>query len=110
MCTFSRTRTACRLTICPDQTYSSHPASPNYGKHWTSEQVANAFAPSTETADAVRNWLISSGISEDRIAHSDNKGWFALNASVYEAEDLLKTEYHRYEHADTGHSVAACEV
>ena len=91
-------------------TRSSHPASPNYGKHWTSKQVADTFAPSEETVKSVREWLISSGISSDRIAHSDNKGWFAFNASIHEAENLLKTQYHQYEDSETGHSVAACEL
>ncbi|KAL9095664.1 MAG: hypothetical protein Q9165_002096 [Trypethelium subeluteriae] len=88
----------------------SHPASPNYGKHWTAKQVADAFAPEEETVESVRNWLVSSGISRDRIAHSDNQGWFAFNASIHEVEDLLQTQYHRYEDSETGHSVPACEV
>ncbi|KAI9711335.1 MAG: hypothetical protein M1820_002322 [Bogoriella megaspora] len=87
----------------------SHPSSPNYGKHWTTEQVADAFAPSEETIERVREWLASSGISSNRIAHSDNKGWFAFHASVNEAENLLRTKYHEYEDTETGHSVPACE-
>ncbi|KAI9664857.1 MAG: hypothetical protein M1821_006305 [Bathelium mastoideum] len=87
----------------------SHPGSSNYGKHWTAKQVVDAFAPAEETVQAVRDWLTFSGISGDRISHSDSKGWFAFNASVSEAENLLKTEYHRYEDQETGHSIAACE-
>ena len=40
----------------------SHPASANYGKHWTPEQVAMTFAPTTETIQAVGTWLEESGI------------------------------------------------
>lgn len=98
------------LSKFSDWISSSHPASPNYGKHWTSKEVADAFAPTEETTEAVRNWLISSGISRSRIAHSDNKGWFAFNASVDEVESLLKTQYHQYEDSETGHSIPACEV
>lgn len=39
----------------------SHPESPNFGKHWTAKQVAEMFAPSQESYDAVTFWLRSSG-------------------------------------------------
>lgn len=40
----------------------SHPESPSYGQHWTPEEVADYFAPSEETVDAVRTWLGDNGI------------------------------------------------
>ena len=87
----------------------SDPASPNYGKHWTPEQVVEAFKPSEDTVSAVSNWLAGAGISLDRITHSDNKGWFAFHATAEEAEDLLMTEYHEYEDLDTGGNMPACD-
>ena len=46
----------------------SHPKSPSYGKHWTAGGIAATFAPTDETVDAVRNWLVANGVGEDRIA------------------------------------------
>ncbi len=68
------------------------------------------FAPSEETVSVVREWLVASGISADRITHSDNQAWFAFDATTEEAEALLHTEYHEYEHAPTGSVAAACDA
>ncbi|KAH7913799.1 peptidase S8/S53 domain-containing protein [Hygrophoropsis aurantiaca] len=77
----------------------SHPDSPNYGQHWTAEQVVERFAPGNDTIDAVRNWLVDSGIAPERVQLSPGKGWIrVLNATVAEAEDLLRAEYYVYTH------------
>jgi tripeptidyl-peptidase-1 len=88
---------------------SSHPESPNFGKHWTSDEVIAKFAPSNETLTAVRDWLVKNGISDRRITHSDNKAWFAFDATTQEVEDLLHTQYHEFEHSSTGNYAAACD-
>lgn len=71
----------------------SHPASPKYGQHWSSDEIISAFSPSEETIDTVTAWLVESGISSERITHSDNKAWFAFDITVEEAEKLLHTQY-----------------
>lgn len=71
----------------------SHPSSPKYGQHWSSDEVIAAFRPSDESVDTVANWLIESGISRERLTHSGNKAWLAFDATVEEAEKLLHTEY-----------------
>lgn len=38
------------------------------------------------------------GIDNSRIAHTENKGWLAFDATVDEAERLLLAEYHEHEH------------
>lgn len=48
----------------------SHPESDKYGRHWSAEDVANAFALSKDTSDAVKAWLASTGIHDDRIGKS----------------------------------------
>ncbi|PSR77407.1 putative protease S8 tripeptidyl peptidase I [Coniella lustricola] len=85
----------------------SDPASPDYGKHWTSEQVIEFFQPSTEAIDAVTHWLVDEGI--EKVTHSDNKAWLAFDAPACLVEALLHTEY--YEHFDTVSGVAmpACD-
>ncbi|KAJ7119731.1 subtilisin-like protein [Mycena epipterygia] len=76
----------------------SHPESPTYGEHWSAAQIVDMFAPSLETIAAVKNWLIDSGLSDDRLRLSASRGWIAANVTVEEAEKLLQTEYHVYTH------------
>jgi tripeptidyl-peptidase I len=77
----------------------AHPDSPNYGNHWTAAEVAEKFAPSIDTVDTVKNWLLESGIAAKRIRVTNTKGWIELNATVHEVEKLLNAEYHVHKHA-----------
>ena len=86
----------------------SHPDSSNYGSHWSHKQIAETFAPSTDTVNAVRDWLTSFGISAERVKTSQSLGWLHFNATVEEAEDLLSTEYHLYKHDGTDVGQVAC--
>lgn len=67
------------------------------------------FAPEEKTVETVRQWLTESGIPPERITHTDNQGWLAFDATAEEAEDLLHTEFHAYEHGATGHVSASCD-
>ncbi|KAI0896255.1 Pro-kumamolisin, activation domain-containing protein [Annulohypoxylon nitens] len=87
----------------------SRPDSLNYGKYYTAAQVNELFAPSAETVELVREWLEDAGISRDRVSQSVNKGWLQFDASAEEAEGLLKTKYHVYQHRDTGSRKVACD-
>ncbi|KAI9667642.1 MAG: hypothetical protein M1821_000459 [Bathelium mastoideum] len=87
----------------------SDPTSPNYGKHWTSEQVNDVFQPSNDTIQAVTQWLEESGISSSRIRQSANKVWLNFGATVREAERLLYTDYHIFEHRMKGDMAVACD-
>lgn len=80
---------------------SADSESPNYGKHWSSERVHNAFAPKEETAASVMQWLSDSGIERSRIMTYENKGWLAVDVTVQEIEDLLKAEFHEHIHSTT---------
>jgi len=81
----------------------SHPDSANYGKHWSPAQLAETFAPSRESIEAVKVWLENSGVETKRMRLSPSKGWIDLNATAEEVEALLDAEYHVYKHEDTGH-------
>lgn len=48
----------------------SDPDSPNFGRHWTVQQVANVFAPHPESSDLTLEWLHASGIDNKRTKHS----------------------------------------
>ncbi|KAJ7752583.1 subtilisin-like protein, partial [Mycena metata] len=86
----------------------SHPDSPTYGQHWSPAQVVDLFSPSYETIAAVKNWLVNSGLSEERLRLSPSRGWINVNVTVAEAEDLLRTEYHVYTHPSSGVEQFGC--
>ncbi|KAM0816600.1 putative Peptidase S53 domain-containing protein [Seiridium cardinale] len=77
----------------------SHPKSEKYGKHWTSEEITEAFKPADDTIESVKQWLKDNGITEERITHTGNKVWLAFEASLEEAENLLHTEYFVHENS-----------
>ena len=69
----------------------SAPDSPNYGQHWTQDQIIDAFSPSDEALRSVTDWLQASGITE--YTHSDNKQWIAFDAAASHMESLLGSKY-----------------
>lgn len=79
------------------------------GQHWSAEQVANMFAPAAETSERVWNWLVSSGIDDDRLSMSKGRNWIEFDATVAEAERLFNTEYHVFQHHETGGKRIACD-
>ncbi|CAK7264283.1 hypothetical protein SEPCBS119000_000909 [Sporothrix epigloea] len=87
----------------------SDPKSPDYGKHMSAKEVIDFFAPHRNTVEVVVDWLTSAGIHIDRITQSANKQWIQFDATVSEAEELLMTEYHIYEHIESGHNDLAAE-
>lgn len=86
----------------------SHPNSPNYGQHWSAKKVAETFAPSRESFDAVTVWLKGSGIAPERITRSQSMGWLTFDATVAEAENLLKTKFFMHKHS-TGKPHVGCD-
>lgn len=68
-----------------------------------------AFAPSDDTVDTVVDWLVSSGIAEERVFLSDNRGWIGFDATAEEAESLFLAEFHEHEHTQTGKFSVACD-
>ncbi|KDQ11416.1 hypothetical protein BOTBODRAFT_35307 [Botryobasidium botryosum FD-172 SS1] len=86
----------------------SHPDSPNYGQHYSAKEVADLFAPSRESIDAVKDWLISAGLHPHRLQYSHPKGAVLVDMAIEEIEDLLQTEYDIYEH-ESGQPHVACD-
>ena len=83
--------------------------SPKYGQHLSAAEVIDFFAPPQATVDSVREWLESAGVAAERIGHSANKQWIQFDATVAEAEELLKTKYHSYEHVHSGNENIGCD-
>lgn len=82
----------------------SQPDSPQYGQHWSQEEVIDAFKPSEDTLQNVTEWLHSYGITD--FTHTDNKLWFAFDASVAKMESMLQTEYQEHMRRDGGFEVS----
>ncbi|MCJ1325361.1 hypothetical protein MMC10_002024 [Thelotrema lepadinum] len=87
----------------------SNPKSANFGKHWTSQQVKDAFAPSDTTSSAVQTWLTDAGISKDSLTTSTSGGYVKFDATVKQIESLLNTNYHVYKHLDSGKEHIGCD-
>lgn len=71
--------------------------------------MAEAFAPSNEAVDSVKTWLASAGISDQRIKHAQGLNWLDFDATVDEAESLLRTKFYMFEHTASGQPHVACE-
>lgn len=55
------------------------------------------FAPSKETIDSVKAWLVKSGIPADKITLSKSKGWLTFETTVDKLQSLVKADFHVYE-------------
>ena len=87
----------------------SHPTSSKFGKFYTPEEIHELFAPSQDAVDQVLAWLTSAGISSESIGQSVNKQWIQFDVHVEDAERLLKTKYHLWEHERSGTTNVACD-
>lgn len=67
------------------------------------------FSPSQDTIETVRAWLVASGIEDNVIVHSDNKGWLAFDIPAWQAEEIFQTEYHEHVHANSGGVRVGCD-
>jgi tripeptidyl-peptidase I len=87
----------------------SNPTSPQFSQYLTAKEVGQRFAPSTEGVTEVLRWLNEAGISKSRITSSHSGGWLNFNATIMEAEQLLKTQYHIYQQSETTELRVACD-
>ncbi|XWX01507.1 hypothetical protein V2A60_009535 [Cordyceps javanica] len=78
----------------------SDPASPNYGKHYTADEVADLFAPDADSIDKVTKWLKEAGV--DNISVPKSRGFVDFKTTTEKLESLLQTKYHIYDHTSTG--------
>ncbi|OCK80706.1 subtilisin-like protein [Lepidopterella palustris CBS 459.81] len=85
----------------------SNPKSKKYGQHWSISEITETFAPSSESTDAVLQWLAENGVVTAKMTGALHT--IELEMSVAEVERLLKTEYHVYENTETGQGHVACE-
>lgn len=80
----------------------SNPDSPNYGQHWTPEQVAAHFSPSPEAVRDVRRWLNDSGIPPHRVSSAASGGYLKIISTAAEASKFLETRFYHFTRRSTG--------
>ena len=87
----------------------SDPASPNYSKHWTAQEVADFFSPTQESVDAVTEWLASAGIGADRHTITSAKSHVGFDATVEELEALVHAKFSVHTNVNTGNDHVFCD-
>jgi tripeptidyl-peptidase-1 len=74
----------------------SDPASANYGKTWSPQEVVEAFKPDAKNVASVLRWLQDSQTKILRAQQSHDGGYLALEMSVADASRLLNTSFHQF--------------
>jgi tripeptidyl-peptidase-1 len=67
------------------------------------------FAPAANAVKEVRDFLLRSGVADNVIVHSENKGWLAFDIPSWKAEELFQTEYHEHFHHESGKVKVGCD-
>jgi tripeptidyl-peptidase-1 len=67
------------------------------------------FAPAANAVKEVRDFLLRSGVADNVIVHSENKGWLAFDIPSSKAEELFQTEYHEHFHYESGKVKVGCD-
>ncbi|KAM5532597.1 hypothetical protein V8D89_013723 [Ganoderma adspersum] len=85
------------------------PQSPNYGRHWTPQQVLDTFRPRQDSVDVVTSWLSSElGLDSHSLGLSPGRDVINLNTTAAEAERIFDTEYNVYRSHDDGSEHIGC--
>lgn len=81
----------------------STPGNPSYGQHMSREQVRQLLRPSPDVSNQILSWLNSENISPSTIEIDRN--WISFQATVSQAERMLKTKFFRYKNEDSDNTV-----
>ncbi|KZT67453.1 subtilisin-like protein [Daedalea quercina L-15889] len=83
----------------------SDPFHERYGAHLSKEEVEDLIAPHEESVSAVDEWLADYGFASHELSRSPAGDWVKVRVPVSLAEDMLKTEYHVWQHEETGDAI-----
>lgn len=67
----------------------SDPENERYGQHLSQQEVNAFLAPSQQSEEAVRRWLVEHGIEEHQHKRSVAGDWISVNVSVRKAREML---------------------
>ncbi|RYP68682.1 hypothetical protein DL770_008406 [Monosporascus sp. CRB-9-2] len=87
----------------------SDPLSPHFARYWSPARVAAHFSAADQTFATVTSWLEESGIPKRRLKGSNGGDWILFNATVQEAELLLKTKYHLFTRQNAQEAHLGCD-
>lgn len=76
----------------------SDPSHARYGQYMSASEIRDLIAPSVETVDTVRDWLLEHKISEAVL--SPNRDSFEVVLPVEKIKELLATTYSIFRHDD----------
>ncbi|KAF9069627.1 family S53 protease [Rhodocollybia butyracea] len=79
----------------------SVPASPLYGKHLSQEEVKSYTSASSESVNAVTEWLAEFGVTDVQLETAVHD-YLTFSVPISTANDLLDTEFHSFVHIPTG--------
>jgi tripeptidyl-peptidase-1 len=74
----------------------SHPDSPNYGKHWTRQQISDYFSPLDGAHDALKSVLVGKGVASEDINVSTFGELVYVTAPIQIWEDVLGTKFQEF--------------
>ncbi|KAH8825615.1 tripeptidyl peptidase A [Flagelloscypha sp. PMI_526] len=78
----------------------SDPDHGRYGQHLTMEEVHELVAPHPDHLDTAKNWLAAHGLTD--LSFTPASDWIHVTLPIRDAEELLKTTYHVFEHEESG--------
>lgn len=80
----------------------SSPGSPRWTQHLEKEAVEKLISPTPETLTLVDEYLISHGVDIASATRSPAMDWIIITVPVPQAERLLNSQLHVYEHSASG--------
>jgi tripeptidyl-peptidase-1 len=81
----------------------SDPASANYGKWMTQDQVNSYLQPEVRSVEVIRRWLASNEVTEQISKRSASGDWMNAQVTVAKARELLGgADFAVWEHRTTG--------
>ncbi|KAH8810379.1 subtilisin-like protein [Flagelloscypha sp. PMI_526] len=78
----------------------SDPSHERYGKHLSMAEVHELVAPHPDHLDSAKSWLAAHGLTD--MTFTPASDWIHVTLPIREAEELLKTTYHVFEHEESG--------
>ncbi|PCH39539.1 family S53 protease-like protein [Wolfiporia cocos MD-104 SS10] len=81
----------------------STPTSSLYGQHLSKAEVEQLISPTSETLDAVNDWLNAFDINSTVVSPAGD--WLAISVSVGVANELLDTNFSVYTHQLSGQQI-----
>ncbi|KAG6836128.1 hypothetical protein H0H93_011087 [Arthromyces matolae] len=85
---------------------TSDPTHSRYGQHLTPAEAEALVGAHPDSKEVINSWLEYHGVAPENISYSTGGGdWVTIRVSVADAERMLNTKYHVYEHSASSERV-----